>query len=691
MDSNGSLNSSHKLHLLTNFKYVDGLLSDIESVLVSSSSKSPFPKYRADLSPVQMKVIRDYIARIRAQMVQVLKSQEISPPEPEIPATRSVRVNLVFADVAFDECRPDALRGYGEVPRSVIPELNGLVEEMRSLIRQVSTYVAEDLGQDFQGRLRRLERTSDEIELFETLERIINDRGLVEFRSTLSTILDRLESNSFQIAVFGRVSSGKSSLLNHIIDMDVLPVGVNPITAVPTRIVHSPEPRLSVAYVDRKPEIMEVARLPEFVSEQFNPGNSKHVTRIVVELPSKRLHDGVVFVDTPGLGSLATTGAAETLAYLPQCDLGVVLVDAGSTLTQEDLSTVQSLYEAAIPAVVLLSKADLLSAEDRERSAQYVSRQFSSQLGLDVSVYAVSTRGEHAGLLDEWFKREIQPLCERHQELAQQSIRRKIGALRDAVEAALNVKLEITEEGPKKDREHLKAAETQLRSATGKFEEVNTWSLRASDEIRQVGWIALSRAAGEVADNWLSKDAKANDVQEVVLRNLTGTAAEGANQIFNKIRGLARDLSNALATVASVLDAKDRPGHEDLTCFVKELPRFDPGPAEITLRRDFLAVLGKALTKRRIETKLLKQIGSSVDEAFQRYGKLLESWCRRTLSELHRQFDAHADAHRAQLERLTGTGKAGPEETRAIRHDLQTLLRFQSAQPVHATNGSRPG
>lgn len=690
MDSNGSLDSSHKLHLLTNFKYVDGLLSDIESVLVSSSSKSPFPKYRADLSPVQMKVIRDYIARIRAQMVQVLKSQGISPPEPEIPATRSVRVNLVFANVAFDECQPDALRGYGEVPQSVIPELNGLVEEMRSLIRQVSTYVAEGLGQDFQGRLRRLERTSDEIELFKTLERIINDRGLVEFRTTLSTILDRLESNSFQIAVFGRVSSGKSSLLNHIIDMDVLPVGVNPITAVPTRIVHAPESRLSVAYVDRKPEIMEVARLPEFVSEQFNPGNSKHVTRIVVELPSKRLHDGVVFVDTPGLGSLATTGAAETLAYLPQCDLGVVLVDAGSTLTQEDLSTVQSLYEAATPAFVLLSKADLLSSEDRERSVQYVSRQISSQLAVDISVYAVSTRGGDASLLDERFKRELQPLCERHQELAQQSIRRKIGTLRDSVEAALNVKFEITEEGPKKDREHLKAAETQLRSATGKFEEVNTWSLRASDEIRQLGGIALSRAAGEIADNWLSKDAKANDAQEVVLRNLTGTAAEGANQIFNKIRDLARDLSNALATVASVLDAKDRPGHEDLTCFVKELPRFDPGTAEINLRRDFLAVLGKALTKRRIETKLLKQIGSSVDEAFQRYGKLLESWCRRTLSELHRQFDAHADAHRAQLERLTGTGKAGPEETRAIRHDLQTLLRFQSAQPLHATNGSRP-
>jgi GTP-binding protein EngB required for normal cell division len=672
MDSNGSLNSSHKHHLLTHFKYVDDLLSDVESVLVSSGSKSPFPKYRADLSPVQMKVIRDYIAQIRAQMLQVLKSQGISPPEPDIPATRSVRVNLVFADIAFDECRPDALRGYGEVPRSAIQELNGLVEEMRGLIRKVSTYVAEDLGEDFH----------DEIELLKTLERIIDDRGLVEFRSTLSTILDRLESNSFQIAVFGRVSSGKSSLLNHVIEMNVLPVGVNPITAVPTRIVHAAESRLSVAFVDKKPEIMEVARLPEFVSEQFNPGNSKHVTRIVVELPSRRLHDGVVFVDTPGLGSLATTGSAETIAYLPQCDLGVILVDAGSTLTQEDLSTVQSLYQAAIPALVLLSKADLISAEDRERSVHYVSQQISTQLGLNVSVYAVSTRGEHASLLDGWFEHEIQPLCERHQELAQQSIRRKIGALRDAVEAALMVKLEIAEEGPKKDRERLRAAETQLRSATGKFEEVNAWSQRASDEIRKLGWIALSRAAGEIADSWFSEEANVNDAQQIVVRNLTGTATEGANQIFNKIRELARELSNALATVARALDASDRPGHEDLTSFAKEVPRFDTGPVQITLRRSFLAVLGKAFTKRRIEGKLLRHIGPSVDDGFQRYGKMLESWCRRTLAELHRQFDAHADAYRAQLERLTGAGKAGPEDADTIRRDLQTLSQFHPELPV---------
>lgn len=130
----------------------------------------------------------------------------------------------------------------------------------------------------------------------------------------------------------------------------------DPITTVPARIVHSSALRLTVSCADRKPERIEISRLPEFVSEEFNPGNGKRVTRIVVELPSSRLRDGITPVDTPGLGSLATAGAAETLAYLPRCDLGVVLIDAGSTLTTEDLATLRNLYEAAIPARVLSPK-----------------------------------------------------------------------------------------------------------------------------------------------------------------------------------------------------------------------------------------------------------------------------------------------------------------------------------------------
>ena len=96
--------------------------------------------------------------------------------------------------------------------------------------------------------------------------------------------------------------------------------------AAARHLLRGPEPRCIVAN-----------QLRDYASEDGNPGNHKHVTDILVRLPSPRLQEGVILVDTPGIGSLALAGSAQTFAYLPRCDLGVVLIDAASTLNREDL------------------------------------------------------------------------------------------------------------------------------------------------------------------------------------------------------------------------------------------------------------------------------------------------------------------------------------------------------------------
>ncbi len=55
------LNDSQKLHLRVSLQYMDQLLQDVEGVLHSAESKSPFPRYRMDLSPAQGRVLEDYI------------------------------------------------------------------------------------------------------------------------------------------------------------------------------------------------------------------------------------------------------------------------------------------------------------------------------------------------------------------------------------------------------------------------------------------------------------------------------------------------------------------------------------------------------------------------------------------------------------------------------------------------------
>ena len=556
----GHLNPSQRLHLLTSCQHADKLLSEIETTLAASLSKSPFPRFKPDIPPAEAKVVQDYIARMRSQLVRILDSQGVSIPAPHIGSLHSIRVTLGFVDIAFDECRPKRMRGYGELSSTAATGIAGLVDEMKGIVSRLDSYLAQGLSGDLEKRLRRLEEAGGDIALVQAVERAIHRHGLVEFRPALGTIIDRLESNALEIAVFGRVSSGKSSLLNHIVGQDLLPVGVNPITAVPTRLAYGPEPRATAWFADRKPEQFGIERLAEFVTEQHNPSNAQHVTRIVVELPAQRLREGVVYVDTPGLGSLATSGAAETKAYLPRCDLGVVLIDAGSTLTEDDLATVQTLYDAGIPASVLLSKADLLAPADRDRALQYVAGHIRSDLGLDLPVHAISIKGEYRGLLEKWLDTEILPLYDRHAELARQSLNRKIGALRLGVEAALQARLKRSGSGglaARIDAGKLQDLETELRTAAGRIAQARTKCIEMTDTLRECADSLIRTAARNLVDAGDSGPAATGE--DRLKNTLERAAAEPTAQIASAIQEAARNAGSALANTATALDLGNKP------------------------------------------------------------------------------------------------------------------------------------
>jgi len=671
----GQLNSSQRLHLLTSCQYADKLLSEIEATLVASQSKSPFPKFKPDISPAQAKVVQDYIARMRAQLVRILDAQGVPIPEPHIGSVHSIRVTLGFVDIAFDECRPKRMAGYGELPGTAAVEIAGLVDEIQGIISRLASYLAQGQSADLAQRLQRLEEAGSDIALVKAIERAINQHGLVEFRPAIGTIIDRLETSAFEIAVFGRVSSGKSSLLNHIVGQDLLPVGVNPITAVPTRLAYGSEPRATAWFADRKPEQFDTGRLAEFVTEQHNPANIQHVTRIVVELPAERLREGVVYVDTPGLGSLATSGAAETKAYLPRCDLGVVLIDAGSTLTEDDLATIQTLYEAGIPACVLLSKADLLAPPDRDRALQYVAGHIRSDLGLELPVHAISIKAEYTDLLQKWLDTEIIPLYDRHAELARQSLNRKIGALRLGVEAALKAHLKRSGSGERTgariEISNVRDLETQLRTAAGRIAQKRTDCLDMTEALRESRDEFIQRAADDLTGALASGAGATRG--EFIKNELEKAAAERAAQIASAIQEATRDAGSVLATAALAIETENRPEQDELMEVLKNMPRFDVGNLELEVGRNAMTSLfGRRWAAARVERRIRNQAGDQITDALRIYARVLQAWVRKTFTELQERFDSYADAYRAHLERLAAI-RTGVADEQALQDDLVAL------------------
>src|SRR5947207_2182994 len=380
----------------------------------TSTSCSPKPstqwsmlvphRHSEDTTPIQRKVTHDYILRIREAMRRVMEELNISPPEHHSGAVWAAAINLMYCSISLNELTPERMRAYGPLSTEAADRLDGIRVELDGLVAKLRGYLGKGAGGDLQQRLQQLRKTSDEIRLLSEIERIITAHGLVEFRGTLSMLLDRMEGAAFEVGVFGRVSSGKSSLLNYILQTDVLPIGVTPVTAIPTRISHGPVVEAGIEFAEAQLQIIPLSELLEFASEQKNPGNKKHVARIFVKLPSERLSEGITFVDTPGLGSLAVAGAEETIAYLPRCDLGIVLIDASAGLTQDDLVVVQALYQSGASAMILISKADLFSSSDRDQIIRYVTTSLHEQLRVEPAVHAVSVFGADAALCDHWFQ-----------------------------------------------------------------------------------------------------------------------------------------------------------------------------------------------------------------------------------------------------------------------------------------------
>ncbi|MBX6314452.1 MAG: dynamin family protein [Isosphaeraceae bacterium] len=688
-----SLSTAHQRHLLHGILAIHRRMADLEALITQAARPSPFSTYVNDLSPTEARVLQDYFARIRAAMLAHL--QEIGIPL-EVRQTSlrwAVQVHLSHLQVTVDDLGPAAFSGYGPLDTAGQAMILQVQEDLARWLDRVQGYLQQGLGRDLSRRLARLEAAPASVASLTVLDRIISRWKLIEFRPMLDLIVSRLEDLSYEIAVFGRVSSGKSSLLNHLAGSDALPVGVTPITAVPTRLARGDAPSAIISLAEQGQRVIKVEQLWEYASEEGNPGNRKHVTGILVRWPAPRLRDGVVFIDTPGIGSLAREGADEALAYLPRCDLGIVLIDAASAPNSEDVALLRALYEAGIPAMVLLSKADLLAAGDRQRMADYIREQLGRELGLDLPVHPVSVVGADASLLISWFEREITPLLERHRSLAEASLRRKIAHLREAVAAALarlrgrcggvpggHLKIDAPAV-----RHFLDEGDAAIRHARNRCQE---WSVD-----RQALWEMIpDRAAPLVMRAPPSPSVAHDDPLVLVLRDALTRRGRSAREL---VCGLQRALGRTLEGLQQVAPRAQADPEAIRGMRISGLPLPDLGPLPTPARwsRPWWAPLLPRLAIRMIRNDLRERLGSAIRDVVEFYDRQLQAWAKAEIDRLVGNYESQADLFRELVRHLpadfTEAGATGDLDD--WESDLRELQRTEDVEPEPKTTRAGGG
>lgn len=670
------LNDAQRLRLRVSCQYVDRLLGEVESILHSATSNSPFSKYVFDVSPAKVRVIEDHIARVRLQLLHSLAWQKIETETPTILASHAILTHLSFIDIAVEELRPRYMRGSGPIEDGVASELNGVVHELRALLEGLTRFVRQQDHLVLEGRLERLRQGGADVSLLGSIAEVIARYRLVEFRERLEGITTRLEDGRFEIAFFGRVSSGKSSLLNALMGAEVLPVGINPITAVPTRLQWGSQPKATLTFADGRRREIPLEDLACFVTEDQNPGNTRNVVRTVTEVPAAKLKQGIVLVDTPGLGSLARRGARETLAYLPSADLGALLIDAGSTLNDEDIATLRLLYEAGIPAFILLSKSDLLDAKDIERAQSYIHSQLEERLGASPAIHAVSARASHVVLLDHFYQSVLLPKFEHANSLRKESVMRKAGALGEAVAAALETILKRNDQLGQSSTAKLEELEADLRLSIGRIGEeprifendllqleegcdriLQKVSLLASDLVASGG--PLSVSSRQITD-W---------IQELVEQQIEAP--------IDRLRRTSEQAVDVLARIAEGLEATHAVSPTEVKVLFRNLPRFEMSGQPhfaVTSRWNLLGEKGRLTS---IHSQLKKHMRTALQEELRVYGRTLHRWVQETTRQSQRLINSYADGYRVQMLRLAGSiDSSGDVEQ--LRRDLTVLRSNQT-------------
>ncbi|MBY4107273.1 dynamin family protein, partial [Rhodococcus fascians] len=184
-----------------------------------------------------------------------------------------------------------------------------------------------------------------------------------------SDLVDRVEAAKSRvldprrrIIVVGPLKQGKSQFVNSLLNLTVCSVGDDETTAIPTVVSNADSfsAQLVLANPGDEPIRVDVP-LEEIttVTPASPRAQGREVLRLDIAVPSPLLADGLVLVDTPGVGGHGNPHAAGTLGLIPSADAVLVVSDASREFTEPEVAFLRQVQGLCPAVAVLITKIDL--------------------------------------------------------------------------------------------------------------------------------------------------------------------------------------------------------------------------------------------------------------------------------------------------------------------------------------------
>lgn len=172
------------------------------------------------------------------------------------------------------------------------------------------------------------------------------------------------------IPVLGMQGTGKSTLINGLLKENILPNDADETTCVPVEVKYGTNECAIVHFFDNSKIVTVHTReeLNEFVDNNYNPANEKHVANIELFRNIDFLKNGMTIVDLPGVGSLTKENENTTKRYVENLCSAIFVIS--TVIRKTEAFFIKSLW-AQFSKAIFVQNRWKETKEELEESIDY--------------------------------------------------------------------------------------------------------------------------------------------------------------------------------------------------------------------------------------------------------------------------------------------------------------------------------
>lgn len=269
------------------------------------------------------------------------------------------------------------------------------------------------------------------------------------------------------IPFVGEFSSGKTTLLNALMDSKKLETASKPTTATIFQIRFCAEKSKAIIHKEDG-SMEEVENIEEFTNE-----NVEDIAYVEVYDTSTRVPSTTLIIDTPGISSPEPKHIEVLTTFLPQSDAVILVSDINQQLTRTIMEFIKTTALVKKPLYLVLTKTDTKTTAEVEKAKEYA-----KSVLPDVMIACVDSLQGNIDEVDAIF----QDIQKRKDEIVANAIEQRLTGIAKEMLDMINSLLDSTQKDKSIEQE-IEAQENSLRQVNNAIDVLEREAIQELEEI----------------------------------------------------------------------------------------------------------------------------------------------------------------------------------------------------------------